>query len=258
MERGKLTAIKGELLVGRIYQLKRSREETKMRAIRNRKSAVMICVLFMIIMVMAAPVHAASSGGWSVSGANYSFLTSGQQKIFNKAVKGLTGVSYKPVALLAKQTVQGTNYVFLAQGTTATAKPVKAWYVLTATKTLKKKIKLLSIKKIKLSGIKTGTNPRTDTLEGGLEINAIKNKPAALKKSVRTIFKKGIAKYTGYELRPITLLGTQTVAGKNYRFLCCGIGYTGKDLFVVDIYKNLKGKCSLTSCKPFNLEKYVG
>ena len=80
--------------------------------------------------------------------------------------------------LLAKQTVQGTNYVFLAQGTTVTAKPVKAWYVLTATKNLKKKIKLLSIKKIKLSGIKTGSNPRTDTLDGGLDITAIKNKNA--------------------------------------------------------------------------------
>ena len=55
-----------------------------MRAQRNRKSAVMICVLFLIIMVMAAPVHAASAGGWSVSGAKDSFLTSGQQKIFNK------------------------------------------------------------------------------------------------------------------------------------------------------------------------------
>ena len=92
---------------------------------KTNRLAVMIGVLLLLVTVTTAvPAFAATSGGWTVSKARYSFLTSGQKKIFNKAVKGLTGVTYKPVALIAKQVVEGTNYVFLCQGTTATKKPV--------------------------------------------------------------------------------------------------------------------------------------
>lgn len=226
---------------------------------KTNRLAVMIGVLLLLVTVTTAvPAFAATSGGWTVSKANYSFLTSGQKKIFNKAVKGLTGVTYKPVALLAKQVVAGTNYVFLCQGTTVTAKPVKGWYVLTANKNLKKKVSLLSVKKIKLTSIKTGKNPRTETLDGGLQIASVKNRSSALTKSVRKVFLKATKTYTGYELRPIALLGKQVVAGTNYRILCYGKNHASADLFVLKIYKNLKGKCTITSCKPLKLEKYVG
>ena len=229
-----------------------------MKKTMNVKAVVVLCTLFVTIMLaFSTSALAATAGGWSVSKANYSFLNTSQKKIFNKAAKKLTGVSYKPVALLAKQTVAGTNYVFLCQGTTVTAKPSKAWYILTAFESLKKKVSLKSIEKLKVSSIKTNKNPRSATLDGGLQIVNIKNKSAALSKNPRKAFKKGIEKYVGYELRPIALLGTQVVAGKNYRFLCFGTGYAGRDLFVIDIYQNTKGKCSLKSCKPLNLEKYV-
>ena len=225
---------------------------------RSKFAAVMGFLFLLAVITTAVPTFAATAGGWSVSTARYSFLTSGQEKIFNKAVKGLTGVTYKPVALLAKQVVAGTNYVFLCQGTTVTAKPVKAWYILKANKDLKKKVSLLSVKKIKLSSVKVSKNPRQGAIDGGLTITAFKNKPEALSKSVLKIFSEGIKEYVGFQLRPITLLGTQVVAGKNYRFLCYGTGYAGKDLFVVDIFKDLEGKCSISSCNPLNLEKYVG
>ena len=237
-----------------------TRRVKMMRKSMNIKAVIVLFVLFVTIMsTVGAPAFAATAGGgWSVSKASYSFLSKSQKTIFNKATKKLTGVSYKPVALLAKQTVAGTNYVFLCQGTTATAKPTKAWYILTASKSLKNKVSLRSVKKMKITSIKTGENPRSATLDGGLQIVNIKNKPAALSKSVGKVFRKGIEKYAGYELRPIALLGTQVVAGKNYRFLCYGTGHAGSDLFVVEIYQNTKGKCSLTSCRPLNLEKYVG
>ena len=230
-----------------------------MKKSMNIKSVIVWCVLFTaILLTVPASASAATPGGWSVSKASYSFLSTGQKKIFNKATKKLTGVSYQPVALLAKQTVAGTNYVFLCQGTTVTAKPSKAWYILTVSKSLKNKISLRSVKKIKTGSIKTGKNPRSAGLDGGLQIVNIKNKPAALPKKERKIFKAGTAKYVGYELRPIALLGTQVVSGKNYRFLCFGTGHAGSDLFVVDICKNTKGNCSLISCKALKLEKYVG
>ena len=215
-----------------------------------------------LILLMTVPVSAATaSGGWTVAKARYSFLTSGQETIFNKAVSKQAGVSYEPVALLAKQVVAGTNYVFLCQGTTVTAKPARAWYILTASKSLKNKVTLRSVKMIRLSSIKTNRNPRKGTSDGGLQIVSVKNKPEALSASARTVFRKGTKNYVGYDLRPIALLGTQVVKGKNYRFLCYGAGLgtnsSSKDIFVVDIYKDLNGKCVVSSCKPVKLEKYV-
>lgn len=221
------------------------------------KAVVALIVICTMLAGSTLAVFGATDGAWSVSKARYSFLTSSQKKTFNKAVKGLTGVEYKPVALLAKQTVAGTNYIYLCQGTTITQKPVKSWYVMSVSKNLKNKVSIRSIKKLKVSKIRTNKNPRTETLTGGIEIAAVKNKSEALSPAVRKVFEKATKKYTGFELRPIALLGTQVVSGKNYRIICYAENNTTKDLFIVDIYKNSSGKCRLTSCKSLDLESYV-
>ena len=53
------------------------------------------------------------SGGWQV--AESVEMTDGLRAIFDKALDGLLGVSYVPVACLGTQIVAGTNYCFLAQ-----------------------------------------------------------------------------------------------------------------------------------------------
>ena len=132
---------------------------------QSMKSIAVLCALLVLIMSIAPTgALAATPGGWSVSKARCSFLSAGQEKIFNKATKGLTGVAYQPVALLAKQTVAGTNYVYLCQGKAATAKATSAWYILTASKSLKNKVSLMSVKKMNIGNIKTGKNPRSSTL----------------------------------------------------------------------------------------------
>lgn len=226
----------------------------------------LLMTLFLVLLIMSTPVFAStpasssSAGGWTVAKTRHSFLSSGQKKIFDKAVKNLGGVSFKPVALLARQTVNGTNYLFLCQGTTVTKKPVKSWYVLTAWKSLKNKVTLLSIKKINLSSIKTNKKPRKSIIDGGLQIVPVKKKPGALSGAAKKIFRKGTKNYKKYDLRPIALLGMRIVSRANYKYLCYGTGNginsASKDLFVVDIYKNVKGKCRVKSCKPMKLEEY--
>ncbi len=39
------------------------------------------------------------------------------EAVFEKALEGLVGVAYKPVAVIATQTVNGTNYAYLAEAT---------------------------------------------------------------------------------------------------------------------------------------------
>ena len=93
-------------------------------------------------------------------------------------------------------------------------------------------------------------NEMSDSLKRCAVILLGRSRPAGFQKRERSY-------HAGYELRPISLLGTQVVAGQNYRFLCYGAGPAGKDLFVVDIYRNVKGKCSISSCKSLDLEKYI-
>ena len=223
------------------------------------------CKLFMIlllILLIAFPVSASASvGGWKVIKARYSFLTPDQEIIFNRATEKQVGVEFKPVALLAEQVVAGMNYVYLCQVTSVVPAPKKVWLVLTAYKSLQNSVVLESAGRISISGIYTKNNPRNSFSDGGLRIIPVKHELGALSASASEVFFKGTENYVGYDLRPIALLGTLAVGGKDYRFLCYGTG-TGtnaaiKDIFVVDIYKDLNGNCRVISCKPVNLEKYM-
>lgn len=224
---------------------------------KTKKLAVVMGFLLLMAVITTVPVFAAKSGGWSVSKARYSFLTSGQEKMFNKAVKGLTGVSYKPVAVVMKGHEEsiGSAYLYLCQGTTVTKKPAKAWYLMCVLKNEKKKISVEYINKIKVSDIKTRSDETSEY--SSKDICVVKNKPAALSKEARDVFNKGTKKYVGVDLRPIALLGTQIVAGKNYRFLCSGIALGEKDVYVVDIYKKTNGKCKVTFCEPLDILSYI-
>ena len=68
-------------------------------------------------------------GGWSVNTDYNAYLNEGDITRFNDAVKGLTGVGYDPIQVIATQLVSGTNYKALCYGTTVTEKPVGDLYI---------------------------------------------------------------------------------------------------------------------------------
>jgi len=53
-------------------------------------------------------------GGWSVTKGNTK-IDRHTRKVFSKALEGLVGCTYEPVALLGKQVVAGTNYCLLCR-----------------------------------------------------------------------------------------------------------------------------------------------
>lgn len=69
-------------------------------------------------------------GGWQDNSELPNMLSDEENEIFNKALQGLLGVSYVPVAKLASQVVAGTNYAFLATGTTVTSTPITHLYII--------------------------------------------------------------------------------------------------------------------------------
>ncbi len=76
----------------------------------------MIAILAAVMMVLSMTmVHAELVGGWSV--AEDTQVTEERQALFDKAMEGLLGVNYEPVAYLGSQVVAGTNHCFLCKAT---------------------------------------------------------------------------------------------------------------------------------------------
>lgn len=69
-------------------------------------------------------------GGWQDNAELPNMLDDNTKVIFTKALEGLVGVQYTPVAVLATQVVAGTNYAILATGKTVTANPVNHLYII--------------------------------------------------------------------------------------------------------------------------------
>lgn len=70
-------------------------------------------IVVALIAITAACAEAPLSGGWTPS-ADPS-VTEEVQALFDKAMDGLVGVDYVPVAYLGSQVVAGTNHCILAQ-----------------------------------------------------------------------------------------------------------------------------------------------
>ena len=69
-------------------------------------------------------------GGWKMMPlSNAITLKEDVWRAFFKASENYVGVNLAPLALLASQVVSGTNYLILCSGTTVTADPVEAMYV---------------------------------------------------------------------------------------------------------------------------------
>ncbi len=66
-------------------------------------------------------------GGWEPVPAEAQSLPEDAQTAFDRAMEGLVGAEYTPVALLSRQVVSGTNYCILCQISPVVPNPVPTW-----------------------------------------------------------------------------------------------------------------------------------
>ena len=72
------------------------------------------------------------AGGWTVNSLGKTgTLEEADQKIFNDATATLTGVNYRPIAVLGTQLVAGTNYAVICYGSASYENSPESIYVLT-------------------------------------------------------------------------------------------------------------------------------
>ena len=79
------------------------------------KKILVLLLAALLLMSTAAAFADSLDGGWSV--AEDSAITEKTKAVFDKAMEGLVGVSYEPIAYLGSQVVAGTNHCFLCRAT---------------------------------------------------------------------------------------------------------------------------------------------
>ena len=87
-----------------------------------------LCLALLILALCAAFALAEPmTGGWEMAACEAAALPEDAQLAFDKALEGLVGAEYTPVALLGTQLVAGTNYCVLCQITPVVPDAVPGW-----------------------------------------------------------------------------------------------------------------------------------
>lgn len=79
------------------------------------KKLIALLTAVMMLLGLAAASAETLAGGWST--AENTEITEENRAVFEKAMEGLVGVNYEPIAYLGSQVVAGTNHCFLCKAT---------------------------------------------------------------------------------------------------------------------------------------------
>ena len=80
-----------------------------------KKTIALLLVTLTLFCAACALAEKPMMGGWTA--AEHNEITEEEKAVFEKAMAGLTGVHYEPVAYLASQLVAGRNHCFLCKAT---------------------------------------------------------------------------------------------------------------------------------------------
>ena len=92
---------------------------------------------------LAEDVPGTLMGGWAA--AEDPTITDEVRALFDKAMEGLVGVDYVPVAYLGSQVVAGTNHAILCQGTVVYPGAQPAWKIVFLYENLEGGVEILNI-----------------------------------------------------------------------------------------------------------------
>ena len=146
------------------------------------------------------------TGGWSA--AEDTGLTEDQRSLFERAMEGLLGVNYEPIAYLGSQVVAGLNHCFLCKATVVYPNAQPTYKLVYIYEDLDGNTEVSDI--VDLAG------DGSEVLPGGWSIA----EDAAMTKDVQAAFDKAMESLLGVDYEPVAVLGSQVVAGMNYKILC--------------------------------------
>ena len=184
-------------------------------------------------------------GGWTK--AESPEITEAFKTVFNKATATLAGVEYVPVANIATQVVSATNHRVLCKATATVPGAESTYVLLTVCEDL------------------NGNAGITDTVETEVKAEFSENdggwaEPAspAVTDEARSALTKACEALAGVEYSPVALLGTQVVAGVNYRILCeakATVPGAETEYAILTVYADPQGKAEITDTAEISAER---
>ena len=195
------------------------------------------------------------SGGWQLT--ENCEMTDELRAIFEKALDGLTGVNYVPIACLGTQVVAGTNYCFLTQGTVVYPGAAPTYKLVYVYEDLSGNAEILNIADMPVVAGDDGTLyvPETETLAGGWFYPESYEITDEMKASLENAF-TGLP-YLSCD--PIANVGEQVVAGMNRCLLCRATPISGNPVpryALVYVYFDLAGGATAQFAVDFDIGGY--
>ena len=189
------------------------------------------------------------AGGWNaVSGDTSLSANKNAKAAFEKATGALAGMEYEPLAVIGTQVVAGTNYCILCRGK-ATVPDAKTCIVLVY-------IYEDLQGNAEITGSKTIIGD--EILDGGWSANS-GDTDIAKNADVKKAFEKSTETLTGAVLEPVAYLGSQVVAGSNYRLLCkstATVPGAETEYALVTVYADLNGNAEISDISEITFGKY--
>ncbi|MBQ3274259.1 MAG: hypothetical protein IJH51_03070 [Christensenellaceae bacterium] len=193
-------------------------------------------------------------GGWTVFEGNASLLNDEQKKVFAEATEAVTGEELTPVAVVGTQVVAGMNYEFLCIGRPS-VKELEGqaiWDMVSVYVDLDGNCELVSVKEFDI------TDPAAGQVyeEGPMGAWECAIDGTCVEGEAAEAFDKTSKEFEGMKLTPAVLLGTQVVAGTNYRLLCVGETANRDYACVATVYEDLDGNAEITGCTVLDIGQY--
>ena len=187
------------------------------------------------------------AGAWTK--AESPVITDEFRTVFNKATAALAGVEYVPVAYLGSQVVAGINHRVLCKAT-ATVPGAETTYVI-----------------VTIYEDLNGNAGITVTFDFDVKAEFSDNdggwaEPAspAVTDEALAAFTKACNTLAGVEYVPVALLGTQVVAGINYRLLCeatATVPGAETTYVILTVYADPQGGAEIAETAELSTEQYA-
>ena len=220
-----------------------------------KKGLLIIVILMCLIMTGCTNKKENTlTGGWETVLSNrVNDLSEEDIYNFNNAIKDYSKEKLEVVALLGKQVVAGTNYIFLAKTDTK----YKIVIVYTDLEGISKVSKVSDFDYSKY--VNKDLNSKNEMLSGGWYTESSNIEYKLEDEKIEKMYESATSELTGVEYKPLLVIGKQIVSGTNYAILCYGkpiVPNATTDIYLMTIYNDLNNNSEILGISHINLADY--
>ena len=193
------------------------------------------------VIEVEAQENTTMAGGWSR--AESPVVTDEMKEKLGKALDGMDGASYIPVAYLGSQIVAGTNYALLCRVAPVVPDAVETYAIVYLNETLEGEVSIMEI-------VESEKTTDISDMAGGW----FQSESPVVPDEVRASLEKALDGMVGATYQPIARLSSQVVQGTNYCILCevtPVVPDAESSYALVYLYVDLDGNAELTETVDF-------